>query len=286
MNEKRAPEAREVVSRAYAKVVSVPAAQTCCGPGPKGTLARRAGYRDEEIAALPSEAVVNSFGCGNPLSYGEVCEGDVVLDLGSGAGIDVVLAARKVGPTGRAIGVDMTDQMIAKARAVIAEAGLTNAEIRKGLIEELPVETASVDWVISNCVINLSPEKSRVFAEIARVLKPGGRVLISNVIAEGLPPAVLEDLRFYSCCVAGALSEKEYRDGLARAGLVDVEIHQCLELSLPQVEALLESDRRAFERADRCGKEPGEAGVAACDLASACAGKVWAAEISARKPSS
>lgn len=262
----------------------MPAAPTCCGPGPKGTLARRAGYQDEELAALPHEAVVNSFGCGNPLAFSGVRPGDVVLDLGSGAGIDVLLAAQKVGPTGRVIGVDMTDAMIAKARAVIADAGLTNAEIRKGLIEELPVETASVDWVISNCVINLSPEKSRVFAEVARVLKPGGHVLVSDIIAEGLPQAVLEDLRFYSCCVAGALSEREYHDGLQEVGLVDVHVDKRLELNLPQVEALLESDRRAFEPSDRCCEKVNEANARACNVASACAGRVWAAEISARKP--
>lgn len=282
MIKQRPSDVRETVSRAYANAVSRHA-QTCCGTGPKGTLARRAGYRDEDVAALPAETAVNSFGCGNPLAFGDVREGDVVLDLGCGAGIDVLLAARKVGPTGHAVGVDMTDEMIAKARTAIAEAGLTNAEVRKGLIEELPVETATVDWVISNCVINLSPEKSRVFAEIARVLKAGGRVLVTDVIAEGLPDAVIEDLQLYSCCAAGALSEKEYRDGLEQVGLVDVEIHKRLELDAPQVEALLESDRQAFEGADRCCGDRGDVGAAIREIASVCAGKVWAAEILARK---
>jgi arsenite methyltransferase len=250
-------EVRELVSRAYANAVKM-SARACCGPVPKGTLARRAGYGDEELAALPPDA----------------------------AGIDIVLAGKKVGPTGRVIGVDMTDEMIEKARATIAEAGLTNAEVRKGLIEELPIESASVDWVISNCVINLSPEKSRVFAEIARVLKPGGGMIVSDVIAEGLPEAVLEDLRYYSSCVSGALSEAEYREGLESVGLVAVAIRKKVELDLPQVEALLESDRRAYEGCRRGEDGRGEAVKAAGAIAATCAGKVWAAEINARKPAS
>lgn len=275
---------RNSVSRAYGRMVSGPEAAGCCGPLPKGTLARRAGYGQEELGAIPDEAVAHSFGCGNPLAFGDVRPGDVVLDLGCGAGIDVVLAAQKVGPAGHVLGVDMTDEMIAKARTVIAEAGLTNAEIRKGLIEELPVESASVDWVISNCVINLSPEKSRVFAEIARVLRPGGRVVVSDVIAEDLPEAVRRSLLLHSCCVAGALSEQEYRDGLKGVGLVDVEIRRRLELDPAQLEALVESDRSAYESPDEshcCGIDLSSSQA---DLAAACIGKVWSAEISARRP--
>ncbi len=268
---------RAKVSHAYAHAVTT--GTDCCGSAPKGTLARRAGYDDAELAALPAEAVVNSFGCGNPLAFGEVRPGDAVLDLGCGAGIDVALAARKVGPTGRVIGVDMTDEMTGRARAVLAEAGLTNAEIRKGLIEDLPVDSACVDWVISNCVINLSPEKARVFAEIARVLKPGGRMIVSDIIADGLPEAARHSLSLYSCCVAGAVSEREYREGLERAGLTDVVIRQRFELSLSQLEALVESDQRAFRVAcDRL-----EA-LSKGELAVACAGRVFSAEISARKP--
>ena len=158
---------------------------------PKGVVAKLAGYSDEEFAALPADAVVNSFGCGNPLAFSAVQPGEVVLDLGSGAGIDLLLAARKVGAAGRVIGVDMTEEMIARARANIAAAGIENAEVRQGIIEELPVEDSSVDWVISNCVINLSPEKPRVFAEIARVLKPGGTMLVSDIVAEDLPEEIV-----------------------------------------------------------------------------------------------
>lgn len=284
MNDESPAQVRATVSSAYAEVLSAPAAPACCSPKPKGTLARRAGYQDCEITTVPTAAVVNSFGCGNPLALCHVKEGDTVLDLGCGAGIDVVLAAHKVGADGQVIGVDMTAAMVAKARAVIAEAGLTNAEIREGMIEQLPVETASIDWVISNCVINLSPEKSRVFAETARVLKPEGHVLVSDVIAEGLSQSVLAELRFSSCCVAGALSETEYRIGMERAGLVDVEIYKRLELDLPQVEALVESDRRAFARARPRRAESAATGLAFDVIANACTGKVWAAEISALKP--
>ncbi len=284
MNKERPSEVREAVSRAYANVVTKQASGNCCGPVPRGTLARQAGYREEDLATLPSEVVVNSFGCGNPLAYGAVREGDVVLDLGCGAGIDVVLAARKVGTSGRVIGVDMTDEMIVKARAVVAKAGLSNVEIRKGLIEDLPVESNSVDWVISNCVINLSPEKPRVFAEIARVLRPGGRFRVSDVIAENLPQAILDDLRFYSCCVAGAISDEEYQNELAGAGLVEIEIHKRLELDVTQVTALVESDKQASQGSGCCGSRQDAAGSPIRDLAAACAGKIWAAEISARKP--
>ena len=163
---------RESVSKAYAKAVAAESeGSCCCSPVQKGVVAKLAGYSSEELATLPADAVVNSFGCGNPLAFSEIGEGEVVLDLGSGAGIDILLAAKKVGPTGKAIGVDMTDEMIARGQENVAAAGLENVDLRKGLIEDMPVESESIDWVISNCVINLSPEKPKVFAEIARVLK-------------------------------------------------------------------------------------------------------------------
>ena len=219
---------RRSVSEDYARAVTSPAEGCCCSPTPKGVVAKLAGYTDDEVAVLPPEAVVNSFGCGNPLAFSEVRPGDVVLDLGSGAGIDLLLAAKKVGQNGRVIGVDMTDAMIAKAQENIAAAGLTNVEVRKGIIEELPVEDASVDWVISNCVINLSPEKARVFAEIARVLRPGGRMLVSDIVAEDLPPEISGNRHLYSSCLAGAISEPAYLDGLRQAGLVEVQVRDRL----------------------------------------------------------
>lgn len=275
---------REKVSQTYARAVAAPASAGCCGTRPKGTMARRAGYDEEELATIPQDAASNSFGCGNPLAFSEVRPGQVVLDLGCGAGIDVVLAAKKVGPAGRVIGVDMTDEMIERARRNLADAGMTNAEIRKGIIEEMPVESGSVDWVISNCVINLSPEKPRVFREIARVLKPGGRMIVSDVIAEGLPPEVLEDLTLFSSCVAGAISEREYREGLLGAGLADVRITKSVEMSAGQMSELIESDLVAAQ--SPCGCECGDVGDSARqqELARSCVGKVWSARISASKP--
>ena len=203
----RVDEIRTSVRESYARAVT--AGSGCCGGEQKGVAVQSAGYTAEELAALPDEAVVNAFGCGNPLAFAGVREGETVLDLGSGAGIDLLLAARRVGPSGRVIGVDMTGEMIARARENVAAAGLGNVEVRQGLIEALPVADASVDWVISNCVINLSPEKEKVFAEIARVLRPGGRVSISDIVAEGLPEWARQSAAAYSACLSGAIPEDE-----------------------------------------------------------------------------
>lgn len=224
---------RNKVSKAYAEAVTT--GDGCCGSGgecgsssavraTKGVAARTAGYTDEELASLPEEATVNSFGCGNPTAFAGVREGEVVVDLGSGAGIDLLLASQKVGATGKVIGVDMTDEMIARARNAISSAGVDNVEVRKGLIEELPVEDSSVDLVISNCVINLSPDKLTVFAEISRVLKPGGRMSVSDIVVEELPWWLRRIPAVYNSCVGGAISESQYRAGLERAGLEEVEV--------------------------------------------------------------
>jgi arsenite methyltransferase len=267
------------VSRDYARAVGEPVGGTSCaaecGCLPKGVAAQVAGYTEAEMEGLPAGAVENSFGCGNPLAFADVAPGDIVLDLGSGAGIDVLLAARKVGPAGRAIGIDMTDEMLAKARENIAAAGAANAEVRKGIIEQLPVDGASVDWVISNCVINLSPEKHRVFAEIARVLKPGGRVRISDIVVECLPDWVRDDESLYSACVAGAISEPEYVGGLREAGLTDVEVTERLVYDRAQLEALIRSE---------VPRESAHAAERAAILAGEMVGKVWSARFSARKP--
>jgi SAM-dependent methyltransferase len=233
---------RHAVSEDYAKAVKSHGSGCCGGPVPKGVVARIAGYTNDDFATLPIEAVVNSFGCGNPLAFSEVQPGQVVLDLGSGAGIDLLLAGKKVGATGKVIGVDMTDEMIAKAEENIAAAGLTNVEVRKGIIEELPVDDASVDWVISNCVINLSPEKHRVFAEIARVLKPGGTMLVSDIVAEELPAEITENRHLYSSCLAGAISEDAYVSGLREAGLTEVEVVDRLVYDEAQLEMFIGSE--------------------------------------------
>jgi SAM-dependent methyltransferase len=182
-------------------------------------------YADADRASLPDAAVLASLGCGNPVAIAELREGETVLDLGSGGGIDVLLSARRVGPGGRAIGIDMTDEMLELARSNALEAGATNVEFRKGTIEALPLDAASVDVVISNCVINLAADKGAVFAEIARVLRDGGRMGVSDVVADdSLTPAERAERGSYAGCIAGALSFSEYRHGLEAAGLTDVAV--------------------------------------------------------------
>ena len=182
-------------------------------------------YSADEQSELPAEAVLASLGCGNPLAVAELHAGERVLDLGSGGGIDVLLSARRVGETGFAYGVDMTDEMLALARANAAKAGATNVEFLKGTIENVPLPDGAVDVVISNCVINLSVDKPAVLAEMFRVLAPGGRVGVSDVVAEDhLTSADRAERGTYVGCIAGALSRQEYLDGLAAAGFVDAEV--------------------------------------------------------------
>jgi SAM-dependent methyltransferase len=279
----KSDETRKSVSRAYARAATAPRKGSCCGPTADAVEAAPADYDRKALAELPGDAVAYSMGCGDPLAFGEVEPGDTVLDLGSGAGIDLLLAARRVGPTGRVIGVDMTDEMIEKARANIAASGLDNVEVRKGLIEDLPVETASVDWVISNCVINLSPEKDRVFAEIARVLKPGGRMRVSDIVVEHLPESLRQNEAIYNSCVGGAISESAYLDGLRRAGLTDVEVRQRHVYDAGQLEGIAAEVLSDDGGGSCCGPESGCA-VDAHGIAEAIAGKVWSAQFAARKP--
>jgi len=181
-------------------------------------------YSTEQLASLPDDAVANSFGCGNPLAFAEVKAGQTVLDLGSGAGIDLIIAAEAVGPTGAVIGVDVSPEMIERAKANVARAGHENVILLQGEIEDLPLPDASVDWVVSNCVINLSPDKPRVFREIARVMRPGGRMLVSDIIAHDLPQWVLNNSDLYAACISGALTEADYLGAAETAGLADVQI--------------------------------------------------------------
>lgn len=272
---------RKQVSDDYAKHVSRPAESSCCGPTPKGVAAKLAGYSTAELSAIPKEAAVNSFGCGNPVALAVVKPGQTVLDLGSGAGIDLILAAQKVGPTGRVIGIDMTDAMISKARENIAAAGLTNVEVRKGIIEELPVESSSVDLVISNCVINLSPEKTRVFREIARVLKPGGTISISDIVAEEIPGELRTHKILYSSCVAGAISEKNYINGLMEAGLADVKVVDRLIYDKTHLTGLIGSDAIGETSGGCCGSTIPKS--EAIEWATKMAGKVASVRVTARR---
>ena len=189
-------------------------------------------YDGTQRSELPDEAVLASLGCGNPTALASMNEGETVLDLGSGGGIDVLLSARRVGPTGKAFGLDMTDEMLDLARANAAKAGATNVEFLKGYIEEIPLPDASVDVVISNCVINLSTDKPKVIAEMFRVLRPGGRLGISDVIsADGLTPEERVTRGTYVGCIAGALSMSEYGDELMRAGFIDINIDLTHEMA-------------------------------------------------------
>jgi arsenite methyltransferase len=182
-------------------------------------------YPADERAGVPETAVAASLGCGNPLAMVELRKGETVLDLGSGGGIDVLLSARRVGAEGTVYGLDMTDEMLTLAQENARKAKATNVHFLKGIIEEIPLAAESVDVVISNCVVNLSPEKDRVLAEIARVLKPGGRIGISDIVAEDrLSPADRAERGSHVGCIAGALSVSEYRDGLDAAGLAGIEV--------------------------------------------------------------
>jgi len=203
------------------------ATDSCCGTGSAAAVGGFSEhlYREGETDGLPEEAVLASLGCGNPIAVADLHEGERVLDLGSGGGIDVLLSARRVGPSGFAYGVDMTDDMLTLARANAAKAGAANVEFRKGEIEALPLPDASVDVVISNCVINLSTDKPAVLAEMFRVLVPGGRIGITDVVAEDhLTPAERAAAGSYIGCIAGALSQREYLEGLAAAGLADASV--------------------------------------------------------------
>jgi SAM-dependent methyltransferase len=198
---------------------------TCCGPAPVDTRFGPDLYGADEHRELPDAALAASLGCGNPIAVAELVAGETVLDLGSGGGIDVILSARRVGPTGRAFGLDMTDEMLDLARRNAAAAGLDNVEFLKGDIEDVPLPDAAVDVVISNCVINLSVDKPAVFAEMSRVLRPGGRVGVSDVVAEDrLTAADRAERGDHAGCIAGALSVTEYEAGLRAAGFEGVSV--------------------------------------------------------------
>ena len=213
--------ARSVLDRAVRPSEGV---TSCCGPS-EDLASGDALYDAADRALLPEAAILASLGCGNPMIVADLQPGEVVLDLGSGGGIDVLLSAARVGPTGFAYGLDMTDDMLRLARRNAAEAGATNVEFRQGQIESIPLDAASVDVVISNCVINLSGDKAQVFREIARVLRPGGRIGVSDVVADDdLSPAQRAERGSFVGCIAGALSFGEYRAGLAAVGLTDIEV--------------------------------------------------------------
>jgi arsenite methyltransferase len=237
----------ETVREHYAAAaIRVSEGESCCGdPGAIGAELYSALERQE----LPDAAVLASLGCGNPTAVADLRLGDRVLDLGSGGGIDVLLSAKRVGPTGRAFGVDMTDEMLALAQRNAAAAGATNVEFLKGHIEALPLPADSVDVVISNCVVNLAADKPAVFAEIARVLRPGGRIGITDIVAEdALTPEQRAERGSYAGCIAGALSVSEFRSGLEAVGLTDVSITPSHAVTDGMISAIIKATKPADSR--------------------------------------
>jgi arsenite methyltransferase len=220
-------EIKEAVKGRYGRMASrdqQSCCPSCCGSASSILHTKGIGYSVEDLEHIPEEAVMG-LGCGNPIGMAELKAGEVVLDLGSGAGVDVFLAANKVGEAGRVIGVDMTEEMVDRAEGIARDYGYHNVEFRLGEIEKLPVEDWSVDAIISNCVINLSPDKSKVFREAYRVLKPGGRLTVSDIVSEGvIPDEIKNDANAWTGCIAGTLERQDYLDKLKNAGFADIQI--------------------------------------------------------------
>jgi arsenite methyltransferase len=247
-----ADELREEVRKGYTRVVETLDASDA---ERSREIGRRIGYSDEDLEAAPEGANLG-VGCGNPTAIDALRPGETVVDLGSGAGMDSFLAARQVGPTGHVIGVDMTPAMLEKARENAKKVGLGNVEFREGRIEELPLEDESVDVILSNCVINLSPEKDRVYREAYRVLRPGGRVMVSDIVLERpLPEAVVQSIDAYLGCVGGASLRSEYLETIRKAGFSEVRV----EREAPFTDALGLDDPRVQEIMERLGISPVEA---------------------------
>jgi arsenite methyltransferase len=263
---------RESVRQRYAEralQVTNPSTTGCCSGSSCDPVSTNL-YSLDELTQVPERAARASLGCGNPTALASLNSGEVVLDLGSGGGIDVLLSARRVGPTGFAYGLDMTDEMLELAERNRAAQGAANVEFLKGHIEEIPLPEGAVDVVISNCVINLSADKGQVLREAFRVLKPGGRFAVSDVVVQGtLPPIVRKDMEAWVGCVAGALEEHEYRQLLSDAGFQDVEI---------EVTRVYDADQLAESVGDGC------CGSGGLNIAELGEGQVVSAFVRARKP--
>ncbi len=237
-------EARRVLEQAGEASCCGP---SCCGGGSKGPISSEL-YSSSETAVLPEGAVLASLGCGNPTALAELNPGEVVLDLGSGGGIDVLLSAKRVGPAGKAYGLDMTDEMLELARRNARQAGAENVEFLRGEIERIPLPDASVDVIISNCVINLSADKRTVLAEAFRVLKPGGRFAVSDVVVRGaLPAAIRKSMELWVGCVAGALEQEEFLGLLREAGFEDPSIEPTRVYKIDDARAFLEGSGLATD---------------------------------------
>ncbi len=252
-------EIKEQVRQRYAaRAQSVKeSAGDCCGtPAQVENVVSAGLYGADEVEVLPAQALAASAGCGNPVAVAELKEGEVVLDLGSGGGIDVLLSARRVGPTGKAYGLDMTDEMLELARENQRKAGVTNAEFLKGEMEDVPLPDAAIDVIISNCVVNLSPDKDAVLREAQRVLKPGGRIAIADIVTRGqMPQALKRSLELWAGCIAGALSEDEYARKLAAAGFEGIEIEAVREYTAAEAEGWDSSLAELLRRYAKSGTE-------------------------------
>jgi arsenite methyltransferase len=261
---------RERYGQAALSVTSGPKSSCCggsCGTSAEDPITSNL-YTAAETATIPAEAVLASLGCGNPTALAELHEGEVVLDLGSGGGIDVLLSAKRVGPTGKAYGLDMTDEMLALARENQLKAGVENVEFLKGEIEAIPLPDSSVDVIISNCVINLSTDKNQVIAEAFRVLKPGGRFAVSDVVIRGeVPSDVRRSMELWVGCVAGALTEQQYHQSLWQAGFEGIGIEPTRIYEFEEAKAFLAGT-----------------GLATEVLAPEVSGRVMGAFVRARKP--
>lgn len=265
---------KEIVKEKYGQIALRVATDgtSCCGAGPIAGECNPITsnlYEAAETADLPVDAVTASLGCGNPTALAELKAGEIVLDLGSGGGIDVLLSAKRVGPTGKAYGLDMTDEMLALARGNQRKAGVENVEFLKGEIESIPLPDNSVDVIISNCVINLSADKDRVLAEAFRVLKPAGRFAVSDVVVRGpIPLEIRRSVELWIGCVAGALDEDEYRAKLAKAGFEEIDLEPT----------------RVYRVDDARGEFLAESGIDAEAIGSQVDGKFMSAFVRAKKP--
>jgi SAM-dependent methyltransferase len=254
-------EIKSSVRERYAQIIASDSKTSCsCQPvasfeqAVKGKLTRMIGYSDDELESIPEDASQNSLGCGNPLVLAGVKEGEVVLDIGSGAGIDVLLASQKVGKTGKVIGLDMTPEMLERGKENAKKAGVDNVEFRLGEAESMPIEDGTVDLIISNCVINLSPDKKKVFQEAYRVLKPDGRILISDIVNHNLPQMIKDDMEAWAECVGGSLEEEEYLKTIREAGFERVEIAGRIAITEKMAEGLISSGTHPEEALSRFRK--------------------------------
>jgi arsenite methyltransferase len=258
----------EAVRQHYAEAaLTVAAGESCCGDAPSGEASNygSAFYSALEREELPDAAVMASLGCGNPIAVADLHDGERVLDLGSGGGIDVLLSAKRVGPAGRAFGLDMTDEMLALAQRNAATAGATNVEWLKGHIEAIPLPAASVDVVISNCVVNLAADKPAVFREIARVLRPGGRIGITDIVADDtLTTERRAELGSYTGCIAGALSFSEFRAGLEAVGLEDVSLTVSHQVADGMYSVIVKASKNAVESSASARSHAAIAAAASC----------------------